>query len=74
MDPQRYAGDAALYATSELRVPLARFNFVLPLRAGIVGVAEAARVYVGGSSPGGWHARTAKESGSVEVTPRRSLR
>ena len=58
MDPQRYTGDASLYATSELRVPLARFNFVLPLRAGIVGVAEAARVYVGGSSPGGWHART----------------
>ena len=58
MDPQRYAGDASLYATSELRIPLARFTLLLPLRAGIVGVAEAARVYVGGSSPGGWHART----------------
>jgi hypothetical protein len=28
------------------------------LRAGILGIAEAGRVYVGGSSPGGWHTRT----------------
>ncbi len=58
MDPQRYAGDASLYATSELRIPLARFTVLLPLRAGVLGVAEAGRVYVGGSSPGGWHSRT----------------
>jgi hypothetical protein len=25
---------------------------------GVMGVAEAGRVYVGGSSPGGWHTRT----------------
>jgi hypothetical protein len=58
MDPRRYVGDASLYATSELRVPLVRFNLLLPLRAGAVGIAEAGRVYVGGSSPGGWHSRT----------------
>jgi hypothetical protein len=58
MDPQRYVGDASVYATSELRIPLARFTVLLPLRAGILGIAEAGRVYVGGSSPGGWHTRT----------------
>jgi hypothetical protein len=58
MDTQRYAGDASLYATSELRVPLVHFQFVIPLRMGIVGLAEAGRVYEDGSSPGGWHSRT----------------
>jgi hypothetical protein len=58
MDPERYVGDASLYATSELRIPLTQFKLVVPLRAGIIGVAEAGRVYVGGSSPGGWHSRT----------------
>jgi hypothetical protein len=58
MDPQRYTGDASLYATTELRIPLAQFQFVVPLRAGVIGVAEGGRVYVGGSSPGGWHSRT----------------
>jgi len=54
MESQRYAGDAALFATSELRLRLATFTF-LPIEAGILGLAEAGRVYVGGDSPGGWH-------------------
>ena len=58
IDPQRYAGDAALFATSELRVPLAHFKLMVPFRAGVLGLAEAGRVYVDGNSPGGWHART----------------
>ena len=58
MDTQRYAGDASIYATSELRIPVADFRFVLPLRVGVMGLAEAGRVYEGGSSPGGWHQRT----------------
>src|SRR5207247_953796 len=57
MDTQRYAGDASLYGTSELRIPVARLNLLVPLRVGIVGVAEAGRVYDHGSSPGGWHPR-----------------
>ncbi|MBL0170193.1 MAG: hypothetical protein IPP90_05580 [Gemmatimonadaceae bacterium] len=57
MDPQRYAGDAAVYATSELRIPLAHFNFLLPIRMGALGLAEAGRVYDDGRSPGGWHTR-----------------
>ena len=51
----RYAGDASAYGTAELRLPLARFAFILPLNVGIFGAAEAGRVYVDGASPGGWH-------------------
>jgi len=57
MDTERYAGDASFYATTELRLPLARFKLLMPLRAGILGLAEAGRVYVDGNSPGGWHSR-----------------
>ena len=52
---QRYAGDASLYGTTELRVPVAKFPFILPLDVGLIGFGDAARVYVKGDSPGGWH-------------------
>jgi len=55
MELERYAGDASLYATSELRVALVKFSFFLPLEVGLVGIAETGRVYVGSTSPGGWH-------------------
>jgi hypothetical protein len=57
MDPQRYAGDAGVYATSELRIPVTRFNFLMPIRMGVLGVTEGGRVYVDGESPGGWHSQ-----------------
>jgi len=52
---QRFAGDASLYGTTELRVPLARFPLILPLNVGAIGFVDVARVYVDGESPGGWH-------------------
>jgi hypothetical protein len=52
---QRYAGDASLYGTSELRVPIAKFPLIVPLDVGLLGFVDAARVYVNGDSPGGWH-------------------
>jgi len=55
MDAQRYAGDASMFVTSDLRVPLVRFTLLAPLRAGVVGLAETGRVYDHGRSPGGWH-------------------
>lgn len=55
LDHQRYAGDAALDGTAELRLRLARLGFVLPLDLGAFGLYEAGRVYVDGKSPGGWH-------------------
>ncbi len=55
LDPQRYAGDAALSGTAELQFFLARFALVLPFNVGVFGFADAGRVYVKGNSPGGWH-------------------
>jgi hypothetical protein len=52
---QRYAGDASMYGTAELRIPIASFPLVLPLNFGLIGFAEAGRVYMDGESPGGWH-------------------
>jgi hypothetical protein len=55
---QRFAGDASLYGTAELRVPIASFPLILPLNVGAIGFVDAARVYVDGQSPGGWHQGT----------------
>ena len=53
---QRYAGDASLFGSAELRVPVAKFPLLLPLDVGLLGFTEAGRVYLDGESPGGWHA------------------
>ena len=52
---QRFAGDASVHASAELRLPLAAFPFILPLNVGALGFVEAGRVYVDGQSPNGWH-------------------
>jgi hypothetical protein len=55
---QRFAGDASLFGTTELRVPIANFPFILPWDVGALGFVDVARVYVDGESPGGWHQGT----------------
>lgn len=55
IDRQQYAGDASVYGNAELRVPVAQFPLILPLDVGLIGFADAGRVYVNGDSPGGWH-------------------
>ena len=52
---QRFAGDAAVYATAELRIPVATFTILLPLNTGLLATQDIGRVYVNGDSPGGWH-------------------
>jgi len=52
---QRYAGDASLYGTAEIRLPIAKFPLVFPLDVGALGFTDVARVYFDGESPGGWH-------------------
>jgi outer membrane protein assembly factor BamA len=54
LEAQRYAGDASLWGTAELRLPL-KFAFILPWSVGMFGFVDAGRVYVNGDSPGGWH-------------------
>lgn len=52
---QRFAGDAAVHGSAELRLPMATFPFILPLNIGALGFVEAGRVFVDAQSPGGWH-------------------
>jgi hemolysin activation/secretion protein len=55
LDPQRYAGDAAVTSKLELRVPVLKISFILPLEVGLFAAQEVGRVYVDGESPDGWH-------------------
>jgi hypothetical protein len=44
----RYAGDAAAYASAELRLALFRFRALVPARFGVFGLADAGRVWLEG--------------------------
>jgi surface antigen Omp85-like protein len=52
---REFVGDASVYGTAELRVPVAKFSFLVPLNTGVLAFTDAGRVYVDGKSPGGWH-------------------
>ena len=52
---QRFAGDASLSSSAELRLTLAKTQGFFPALWGIFGNADAGRVYLDGRSPGGWH-------------------
>ncbi len=52
---QRFAGDASLYGSAELRLDLFNYRFVFPSTFGILGLVDAGRVWVDGDSPGDWH-------------------
>lgn len=53
--PQRFAGDGTAVGSVELRVPLMHVPVLVPGRLGVLGFADAGRVYVERESPGGWH-------------------
>jgi hypothetical protein len=52
---QRYAGDAMVFGNAELRVPLFTFNALVPVRVGLLGLADIGRVYFEGESSDMWH-------------------
>ena len=52
---QRFAGDAAAFASAELRLRFWRPQVLVPVGTGVFGFADAGRVSLAGSSPGGWH-------------------
>jgi len=52
---QRFAGDAVLYGSAELRLHVTQFNLVTPNLLGVFGAVDAGRVWVDGESPGGYH-------------------
>jgi len=52
---ERYAGDAAIYGSAELRIPVVGFPFILPIDIGMYIYGNAGRVFVDRLSPDGWH-------------------
>jgi hypothetical protein len=55
LDPQRYAGDASIYGTAELRIPVLKVRILAPIDVGLLGTVDYGRVYFKGTSDGGWH-------------------
>ena len=53
----RFAGDVALYANAELRLPLTTINLVMPADFGLFGATDFGRVFYAGDSAGAddWH-------------------
>jgi hypothetical protein len=54
-DLNRFAGDASLVANADLRLALGRYSAVLPLRYGLLGVADVGRVFVTSQASSRWH-------------------
>jgi hypothetical protein len=52
----RYAGNASLFASTELRLFLTRFFFLAPGDFGIFGLGDVGRVYLDGEASDVWHA------------------
>lgn len=51
----RYAGDASIWGNSELRLHLTDFFVILPGQFGLLGAADAGRVYFEGETSDKWH-------------------
>jgi Omp85 superfamily domain len=52
---QRFAGDASLLGSVELRLPLVRYNLLVPSRFGITTFGETGRVFLSGEESSVWH-------------------
>lgn len=52
---QRFAGDASLYGSGELRLDLFDYRLLFPSSFGVLGLFDLGRVWVDGESPGGFH-------------------
>lgn len=53
---QRYLGDASLAGSAEVRASVSDFFLLFPGELGVLGLADAGRVWVDGTSEGEWHA------------------
>jgi len=55
LQKERFAGDAYLFGSAELRLSLGKAVFVVPGEYGIFGLADVGRVYLEGESSNTWH-------------------
>lgn len=51
----RFAGDAAAFGNAEIRVPVTTLSLIVRGELGLLGLADAGRVWVDGDSDGDWH-------------------
>lgn len=54
-DENRFAGEASLWGSGEVRLRIAKPRVVVPVAVGVFGFLDAGRVFVDSESPGGWH-------------------
>jgi hypothetical protein len=54
-DLNRFAGDASVAANAELRIALGRYSAILPLRFGVLGLADVGRVFLASETSRKWH-------------------
>ncbi len=52
---ERFAGDGAVWGGTEIRQPLGTINLLVPSEIGILGLADAGRVYLVGEDSNEWH-------------------
>jgi hypothetical protein len=52
---QRYAGDASLYGSADLRLYVSRFRLFLPGTWGLLAFGDVGRVYLKGEDSNKWH-------------------
>ncbi len=52
---ERYAGDASVVTSAEIRVPLFAFRSVVPGEVGLLGLADTGRVWADGEESDAWH-------------------
>jgi len=52
----RFSGDASAFGGAELRLPIARITLLTRGQLGVIGFADAGRVWLDGDSEGDWHA------------------
>jgi hypothetical protein len=55
---QRFAGDAVVYGSVELRLAITQFYLLLPGELGIFGLGDGGRVYLAGEQSDRWHGAT----------------
>ncbi len=51
----RFAGDASLYANGQVMLGLFNMTFLLPVRVGVLGLADVGRVWLAGEASREWH-------------------
>lgn len=51
----RFAGDRSVFGNAELRLRVLENRWLVPVEIGLLGLADAGRVWFDGESPGGWH-------------------